>query len=694
MIRHLEHAAGFQPTDSPQARFEKLEALLRQGVDDVGESAALLAPLLSLPAEQRYGTMDLTIEQRAERTLQILLDQLLGLAAKAPVLYILEDAHWLDPTTHEMVSRTFGKIGEARVMMLITHRPEFQTDWTRHPQVTALTLSRLSRGQGAAVVRAVGGAALPDAVVARILQRAEGVPLFIEELTRSVVETDDALGAAGIPETLQASLLARLDRLGADAREVAQVAAVIGREFNGALLSAVAGKSGDTIERELRRLVAAEIVLPQGRSGEICAFRHALLQDAAYQSLLLSRRRQYHGEIARALVERFATVAESEPDLVARHYTAAAMPQRAVSYWLRAGERSRSRFAVAEAIAHLERGVQMARDLPAGDERSGHLLALLLALGEARQLISSQLHEGLATFREAAELARTEGSPADFARAALGLDHVESILGLNDITSVPFLEAALNRLGGEDSVTRLRVFARLGRRLAFLGEQERGIQLLTEAVALARDCGDAGALCDVLNSFQVALSGRPLPAADFAERRRVLDEMIAAAEAVGDPEQVVLAEVWRVAGLLELADHAAFEASLQRYGDLSERYQLSYFGWGLACAHGLRAILYGQFGEAERLAHHAFEIGRDVHGDLAAGVYGVQMFTIRREQGRLAEVAPLFRRLVDENPGDAAWRPGLALIACDLGFEAAAQGVRRDGRGYPGSRCRPTPSAV
>ena len=346
---------------------------------------------------------------------------------------------------------------------------------------------------------------------ARILQRAEGVPLFIEELTRSVVETDDAVGAAGIPETLQASLLARLDRLGADAREVAQVAAVIGREFSAALLTAVAGKTGDSIARELQRLVAAEIVLPQSRSDEeIYAFRHALLQDAAYQSLLLSRRRKYHGDTAEALVERFAALAESEPDLVARHYTAAAAPDRAVPYWLRAGERSRSRFAITEAIAHLERGIQLARDLPAGGERSGHLLALLLALGEARQLISSQLHEAMETFHEAAELARSAGAPEDFARAAFGLDNVEAILGLIRYNAVPILEAALDRVGGEHGVTRARLLGRLGRRLAFFGDQTRGMPLLTEGIALARDCGDIRALCDVLE-LAAGRRKRPTP---------------------------------------------------------------------------------------------------------------------------------------------------------------------------------------
>ena len=263
VIRHLEHAAGFQPGDEPETRLDKLEALLRQAVEDVAESAALLAPLLSLPTE-RYGTIELTAEQRSERTFKALIDQLLGLAAKTPVLYLLEDAHWLDPTMRELMTRTLGRIADVRVLIVITHRPEFQSDWARHPQVTALTLSRLSRGQGTEVVRAAGGETLSEEIITQILRRADGVPLYIEELTRSVIETGADGGETDSPETLQASLLARLDRLGADAKEAAQLAAVIGREFDGALLGAVSGKFKDQVDRSLQRLVASELVLPTG----------------------------------------------------------------------------------------------------------------------------------------------------------------------------------------------------------------------------------------------------------------------------------------------------------------------------------------------------------------------------------------------------------------------------------------------
>jgi tetratricopeptide (TPR) repeat protein len=372
------------------------------------------------------------------------------------------------------------------------------------------------------------------------------------------------------------------------------------------------------------------------------------------------------------LEQRFPEVAESQPELVARHYTAGGSVERAIAYWLRAGERARLRYATQEVIAHLERGVQMARALPDSPERSRHLLALLLPLGEER-LTSNRLHEALATFREAAELARAEGRVTDFVRAALGADEAEATLGhLLDRPALTVLQTALQLLGESDSVERSRVLSRIGRALAQQGDTHAGA-LLTDAAALARRCGDPRALYDALYAGLVIVSGRACPATQFAERRRNLEEMQAAAEKNGDPAEMIQTDLWRASSFLELGDHAAFADSLMHLNEFVEQYQISYFGWGLACAHALRAILYGQFTEAEQLAEKAFELSGEVHADLASGVYGVQMFTIRREQGRLAEVAGLFRRFVDENPGDRTWRPGLALIASDLGFEAAAR---------------------
>jgi len=673
-IRHLEYAAGFRPDDEPERRLDKLEALLGQAVKDVRESAALLAPLSSLPAAERYGAIELTAEQRSERTLKVLIDQLLGLAAKEPVLYILEDAHWIDPTTRELVTQTLGRIGDARVLVLVTYRPEFQSDWARHPQVTALTLSRLSRGQGTEVVRAAGGETLSQEVVARILRRADGVPLYIEELTRSIIEAGSTVGDTEIPESLQASLLARLDRLGPEAKEIGQIAAVIGREFGTDLLSVVATQPREIVDSALQRLVGAQIVLPGGSSQDgAYAFRHALIQDAAYQSLLLSRRRQIHQDIAHALEQKFPEVAESQPDLVAQHYTAAELPEQAIPFWQQAGERASAGFAYREPVAHFEQALRLARALPESVERSRQILGLLLLLGETRAQFN-RIQEALETFKDAAELARIGGSPADLARAALGVEEAEVMIDRPERDSAGLLEAALTALGEEKTPLRCRVVSRLGQALFALGEFERGTVLMREASELARRLGDARALFDALICEWTTTAGHPRSAREFPELRRNCEDTIAAAEETGEPYLLGRALARAMPAFLEMGDIAGFEAFVTRLCELGERDQSStsqeYAAFSFST---VREILHGDLGEAERFAEKALVAAHYIHGEVAHGVYGVQMFTIRREQGRLAEVAPLFRRFLDENPQDAAWRPGLALIASDLGFEQPAR---------------------
>ena len=678
VIRHLEYAAGFQPGDGPGTRLDNLEALLRQAVEDVAESAALLAPLLSLPAE-RYGTVGLTAAQRSERTFKALIDQLLGLAAKSPVLYILEDAHWLDPTMRELITRTFGRIADVRVLIVITHRPEFQPDWARHPLVTALTLSRLSRGQGAEVARAAGGQALSEEIVTRILRRADGVPLYIEELTRSVVETETD-GGDDIPETLQASLLARLDRLGADAKEVAQLAAVIGREFGGALLGAVSGKHADQVDRSLQRLVASEIVLPTSPPPDgAYAFRHALIQDAAYQSLLLSRRRQYHGEIASALEQQFPVMVESQPELVAQHYTAADAPQQAIPYWLRAGKRALARYAVVEPIAYFERGLELARRLPEGAMRSRLMLDLLLSLGDA--LFRSGRHQAsLEAFKEAACFARELQSVTDLAEAAVGAELTERYIGGPQREALGLLEAALRALGDSETPERCRVLSHLGQALFSTRLPDRATQLLRDASSLARRLGDRRTLLEALISERITTTGHPRTERQFAENREALQEMLAIAEEIGDPHQIGHVLAYTIPAFLERADRAASDAMFSRFSELIEKHPAIAENYAFVSNGAVRAILHGEFAKAEGFAKRAFELGRDSLDDVATGVYGVQMFTIRREQGRyLAEVAPVFTGgFLDQNPQDVAWRPGLALIASDLGFQEAARKAFED----------------
>jgi tetratricopeptide (TPR) repeat protein len=499
------------------------------------------------------------------------------------------------------------------------------------------------------------------------------VPLYIEELTRSVVETE-TVGGDEIPETLQASLLARLDRLGTDAKEVAQLAAVIGREFGGALLGAVSGKFKDEVDRSLQRLVASEIVLPTGPAPDgAYAFRHALIQDAAYQSLLLSRRRQYHGEIASALERQFPEVVESQPDLVARHYTAADAPQQAIPYWLRAGKRALARYAIAEPIAYFERGLEQARRLPEAAMRSRLILDLLLSLGDAL-FRSARYQASLEAFKEAADFAQELQSVTDLADAAVGAALTERDAGGPERESLGLLEAALRALGDSETPQRCRVLSRLGRALFSSHLPERATQLLRDASNLARRLGDRRILLEALICERITTSGRPCAEWQFSENREALQEMLAIAEEIGDPQKIGDVLNFALPPFLEMADRAAYDGMFARYGELIEKHPTISVNYSFVSNGALRAILDGEFPEAEGLAEKALELGQDsMRGDVATGVYGVQMFTIRREQGRLAEVVPVFRRFLDQNPQDLAWRPGLALIASDLGFKEAAR---------------------
>jgi class 3 adenylate cyclase/tetratricopeptide (TPR) repeat protein len=621
VIRQLEHAAELSPEDGPQARLNKLEVLLRRGAGDARESAALLAPLLSLSAaaEDRYGTLELPPEQRKERTLNALIEQLLGLTAREPVLFVLEDAHWIDPTTRELIAKTLPCISDARVLMLVTHRPDFQSDWTRHPHVTVLTLNRLSRTQGAELVRAVGSEGLPEEVVGRIVRRADGVPLFIEEITRSVVEAGDAFGDTDIPETLQGSLLVRLDRLGPDARELAQIAAVIGREFNLELLYSVAARPKENIDRELERLVASQIMLPAAGAGHsqnaVYTFRHALLQDAAYHSLLLSRRRHFHGAIAQALESRFPDAAESQPELVAQHYAATEAPERAILHWRRAGELALARSAGTDAITHFQRGLRLARDLAPGPARAQHVSEMLLALGEAC-LRLSWLPEAADAFQEAANLARQERKPEDLAGAALGFEEADFLIGMEERASIPLLEEALTALGERQSVARCRLLSRLGRALFNSGAADRATPLMREATELARCLGDQSALFDALICEFITTTGVPLSAERFPERRRTLDEMLALAEAIGRRDLILKVHARQMPACLEMGDLASAEAAMAGHEEMVGKDQVSGFLWLCFSFRAMHAILHGEFAEAERTAERALELGRKVHDEV------------------------------------------------------------------------------
>jgi class 3 adenylate cyclase len=314
VTQHYLRSAGIEASDETTARLDKLERLLAVSGVTVSATAPFLARLLLLPADDRYGSMPMSAEQRKERTFGAVLDYFDALVAQGPVLMLFEDAHWIDPTTSELLETAAAMIVNRPVLLVVSHRPEWQAAFHAAPHVTPIALSRLGRGQSSELVRAAGGGALPADVFDQIVARTDGIPLFLEELTRSVLEAGSA--AAEIPTTLEASLHARLDRLG-PAKHIAQVGSVIGREFGHSLLAAVAGLADDELASGLQQLVDSELFFRQGRPPETSyAFKHALVQEAAYRSLLRSRRRALHAEVARAL----AKTGPGRPSLMAHHW--------------------------------------------------------------------------------------------------------------------------------------------------------------------------------------------------------------------------------------------------------------------------------------------------------------------------------------------------------------------------------------
>jgi class 3 adenylate cyclase/tetratricopeptide (TPR) repeat protein len=396
VITQLERAAGFRREDTPKQRLNKLEAVLAQGTNDLNDAVPLLADLLSIPTGDRHLTLNLTPQKRKEKTLAALVTQVEGLSAREPLLMVFEDAHWSDPTSREVLDLIIDRIPNLRILVIITFRPEFMPPWLGRPHVTMLNLNRLPpRRRAEMITHVTGGKALPKGIADQIVDRTDGVPLFIEELTKSVVESGvvtvvgDHYAAAGpvtplaIPASLHASLLARLDRL-APTREVAQIGAALGRSFSHELISAIAPMPQQQIDDALAQLVTAELIFRRGMPPDAeYSFKHALVQDAAYSTLLRSRRQQLHARIVTTLESRFPEIVAAEPTILAQHCTEAGLDEKAVNYRLKAGQQAVGRSAMAEAVAQLEKGLGLLTTMPLGPERQQQQLDLRIALGPA-----------------------------------------------------------------------------------------------------------------------------------------------------------------------------------------------------------------------------------------------------------------------------------------------------------------------
>ena len=385
----------FETGDTPDAKLAKLEHTLSQYRLPVQDTVPLFAPLLALPIpEDRYPPLALSPQRQRQKTLETIVAILLELAEHHPILFSLEDLHWTDPTTLEWLNLLIDQTPTASMLVLLTCRPHFQPSWHHRSYITEMTLNHLSHTQVEQIVASITeGKSFPNEVIQQIIAKTDGVPLFIEELTKAILESGQlkaldghyeligAFSTFAIPATLHDLLMARLDRL-VSAKGIAQLAAVIGRQFAFALLHAVSQLDAATLQRELERLVEAELVYQRGVPPQSTyVFKHVLFQDAAYESLLKSTRQQYHQRIAQVLEEQFPETAEAQPELLAHHYTEAGLTEKAVSYWHKAGQSAVQRSAHVEAIAHLRQGLALLQTLPETVERTQREVDLLIALG-------------------------------------------------------------------------------------------------------------------------------------------------------------------------------------------------------------------------------------------------------------------------------------------------------------------------
>ena len=509
IIGQMERAAGLARDDTPQAKLDKLDAVLALGSATV-QDAALIAEMLSVANDGRYPVLALTPQLRRQRTMEALTAQVEALSRQKPVLMILEDAHWADPTSLEAFSRAVDRTKTLGVLLIVTYRPEFEPPWTGRPNVTVLTLNRLGEREIAAMIDGVmGNKRLPESVRHDIIERTDGIPLFVEEITKAVLEaenegaTERAVAAipspsVAVPASLHASLMARLDRLG-PAKEVAQIGAAIGREFSHSLLQAVVRKPKGELQSALDRLVTAGLLFRQGVPPHASyLFKHALVQDAAYGTLLREPRRALHARIAETLESQFREIAESQPELLAHHYTEAGLIEKAAGLWGKAGQRSLARAALLEGVEQLKRALDQIATLPATPTLRREEIKLEVAFANALALT---------------------GDLVD------GKEHYDRALAIYD----PAEHGPLTTRSGRDVGVTLLSFRsacvwQLGYPVASRNDSER-------AVKNARETGQATTLMYALYFAKDS----HIWCGNYAAANAQVDELIALADAKGTP---------------------------------------------------------------------------------------------------------------------------------------------------------------
>jgi class 3 adenylate cyclase/tetratricopeptide (TPR) repeat protein len=629
-LDQLERGAGLQRHDPPELKLDKLDALLAQASGRPAEATAILAPLMSIPTGTRYPVLDLTPQQHKARAFDVFAEQLTGLAARLPVLMSIEDVHWVDPSSTELLFRLIERCQHLPVLIVMTFRSDFQPPWAVLSHVTALSLTRLTQREAATLVsRVTGDRPLPAEVLERIVARTDGVPLFVEELTKAILESGmleeegdgyvlkGPLPALAIPASLHDSLMARLDRL-AQVKEVAQLASMLGRNFSHELLEAVSLIKDPELARALAQLIEAELLHQRGSPPSVIYdFKHALVQDVAYGSLLRSKRQHLHMRIGTVLETQFPDAIEAKPELLSHHFREAGLSIRAIPYALRAGDRAVLRYANAEARTHYLDALDMARSLPDPKESAR------AQIEATRKLASAGIDRGhfesdLARLDEAEHLAGTIGDQHALCHVRYWTGRLNYVLGRFD-AGVEHARQALElaeALGAEDGVTALPVNL-LARLHCLRGEPREAIAHAERNVRQMHDLGnrlEEAAISGVL-AFAYGMHGEFQRAFEAAEHgvllARTVDHLPTLAACLH-----FLAVVKGWYGDLETAV-PGFEETLavaEQAGDIFRRY----------LAHGWRGeayLLAGEIGPAERDLGACLALGTQIGTSFHRGAF-------------------------------------------------------------------------
>jgi class 3 adenylate cyclase len=666
-ISQMERAAGFTHADTGQMKLDKLDALLALSSTS-RQDAALLAEMLSMSNDGRYLTLELTPQQRRQRTLEALFTQVQIFARKRPVLMIFEDAHWSDPTSLEAFGRAVNRVATLPVLLLITFRPEFEPPWIGHPHVTALTINRLTRPEVDAMIdRLAGNKELPATVRQDIIERTDGIPLFVEEMTKAVLEAERhgeaertvaaiPSAAVAVPATLHASLMARLDRLGGPAKEVAQIGAAIGREHPHALLALVTRKPDAEMEAALDRLLAAGLLFRQGSVPHATyLFKHALVRDVAYGSLLRDQRQRLHGRIADVLAEHFPTTVEAEPEVLAHHYREAGMADAACTYFERAGDRAAARPAYIEATAHFRAAIEEADRSPNRDEYARRALTLLLKLGPAVGLtVGEWKPEVEAVYRRARDLGHEVGDGFKLFRATWGLwhyasrkDNKQSRKWTEELTSLA------QRLGDESLLLEAQhchwgdeLFG--GNVPQILKTAEEGIRRYDAKrhAQLADAFGghDPGVCALACQSVGLVLRGFP------DQARRTGERTLELAASLSHPPSIGHGHKWAGCSLMIARDRDGCERIGAQCVALAEKFDLPVFRWNGRYWIGWAKAIGPTLSEGLALMEEAFPF---VVNEQLYKLFGAALAEARFAAGHVTDALVLIDHALDTGEGPA-----------------------------------------